>query len=402
MLMLRRLLFPLLLLISLPLAGSLYAGKAPREARGLWVECEGSQGVLYSRKKIDLMIRRAKKSGFNILFVQVYRHDRAWYNSVIADTAPYRRIITKEKIDPLAYIIKEGHRAGLEVHGWLNMFRIGKDARAVVLRRLGKDAVTRDGKGRSLLYRKSLPDGGYWLDPGDSRVRKYLLNIITEVVRKYPGLDGVHLDFIRYPYFSPTGGSFWAGRHDLGYGEESVRRFRKWTGLNPLKMKITRSNCQAWDDWRRHQLNNFLESVQRQLHALNRRLKLSAAVVAWADRAYLSSFQDWRRWLEEGLVDFVVVMNYSTDARLARYLAQGALASQQKRQVYVGLGAYLLLNQPRVLIRQIEDCRRAGAPGVVLFSYDALCKDPKIFDLLRAGVFSRPAVIPAMPWKKSR
>ena len=348
------------------------------------------------------MIDRAKKSGFNILFVQVYRHDRAWFNSVIADASPYRRIIGKEKIDPLAYIIKQGHQAGLEVHAWLNMFRIGKDPRAVVLRRLGKEAVTRDGKGHSLLYRKDLPDGGYWLDPGDSGVCKYLLNVISEVIRKYPGIDGIHLDFLRYPYLSPTGGSFWAGRRDLGYGKESVRRFREWTGLDPLKMEITRSSCQSWDDWRRYQINNFLESARRQINSLNPRIKNSAAVVAWADRAYLSAFQDWRRWLEEGAVDFVVVMNYSPDARLARYLTQGALASQKKRQVYIGLGAYLLMSQPRVLLQQIQDCRRAGAPGVVLFSYDALCRDPKIFDLLHAGVFSRPAAIPKMDWKKAR
>lgn len=392
----------LLFLIFLLFPSSLRGATALKEARGLWVECEGSQEVLYSRKKIDLMIERAKNSGFNILFVQVYRHDRSWYNSVIADPAPYRRIIKKEKIDPLAYIIKAGHRAGLEVHAWLNMFRIGKDSRAIVLRRLGKKAVTRDGKGRSLLTRKNLPDGGYWLDPGDSGVRKYLLNIISEVIRKYPGIDGIHLDFLRYPYLSPTGGSFWAGRRDLGYGEESVRRFQAWAGIDPLKMEITRSNCQSWDNWRRYQINYFLETVRRQINSMNSGIKLSAAAVAWADRAYLSAYQDWRRWLEEGAVDFVVVMNYSTDARLARYLTRGALASQKKRQVYVGLGAYLLLNHPRVLLQQIQDCRRAGSPGVVLFSYDALCKDPKIFDLLHAGVFSRPAAIPKMNWKKTK
>ena len=70
--------------------------------------------------------------------------------------------------------------------------------------------------------------------------------------------------------------------------------------------------------------------------------------------------------------------------------------------MYVGLGAYLLLHQPRVLLREIEDCRRAGAPGVVLFSYDALCQEPRLFDLIRAGPFSRPASVPPMPWKRSK
>ncbi len=366
------------------------------------MECEGTENTLSTREGIDRLVKRAEKGGINLIFAQVYRHDRAWYNTKYADPGPYREILAREKIDPLAYLISRASRAGIEVHAWMNMFRIGRDRKSPVLKRFGDDIVTRDGRGVSLLdYPPAdLPDGGYWLDPGDSRVSLYLRHLIAEVIRGYPGLAGVHLDFIRYPYKSAHAGSFWANRRDLGYGKESVRRFREATGLDPLTMEITRTNCQSWDNWRRLQVNNFVAAVGHLMEEMKPSLVLSVAAVAWADRSYLSSFQDWRRWLEEGMVDVVATMNYGVDPRLAKYLSSAAVAARGSRQVYIGLGQYLLSDQPGVLIRQVSDARQAGADGIVLFSYDSMCLTPGIFDTLRKSVFRQKALVPDMEWKK--
>jgi len=394
----------LLLGVSIFLYGA-FAFPAPLppvpEARALWVECEGSQETMSSRKKIDAMVARAKSSGFNILFVQVYRHDRAWFNSSYADAAPYRLALQKEKIDPLAYVLAKAHAAGLEVHAWVNIFRIGKNLQTPILRRLGKNAVTADGEGRSLLRSppEDLPDGGYWLEPADQSVRVHLFRLIEELVRRYPSLDGIQLDFIRYPYNAPYAGSLWAQRKDFGYGKAAVERYKAETGLNPLSMALTRENCQAWDDWRRRQVTDLVRDIAALAKKAKPALKLSAAAVSYLDRAYLSAYQDWRGWLEEGIVDFIAVMNYSTDSRLTRYLTRASVAAQNHRQVYIGLGAYLLLDRPATLLEQIGDCRNAGAPGIALFSYDAMMTAPRIFDLIRAKAFGRPAAVPAMPWK---
>ncbi len=393
-----------LTIVVLPVLAAPAASARPvREARGLWVDCEGTERTLDTREGIDRLVSRAAEGGFNLIFAQIYRHDRAWYDSEYADTTPFREISRKEEIDPLAYLVERASERGIQVHAWLNMFRIGRDRKSPVLRRFGEDIVTRDGKGVSLLDYPAarLPDGGYWIDPGDPRVSLYLRHLIAEVIRKYPGISGIHLDFIRYPFNSPYAGSFWANRHDLGYGKESVRRFREKTGIDPLTMEITRSNCQAWDNWRRLQLNNFVADAGELVRRMNPALAFSVAGIAWADRAYLSSFQDWRRWLEEGKVDFVATMNYGVDPRLARYLTWSALAARGERQVYVGLGEYLLKDQPEVLLRQIADARQAGADGIVLFSYDSMVSTPEIFSKLRKSVFRQPAVVPEMPWKKT-
>jgi len=391
-----------LVLACLPFSPAFSAPLPPMpEARALWVECEGSQETMSSRKKIDDLVARAKAGGFNVLFVQVYRHDRAWFNSSYADATPYRLALKKEKIDPLAYVLTRAHQEGLEVHAWVNVFRIGKNLQTPVLRRLGKSALTADGKGRSILryHPADLPDGGYWLEPADKSVRSHLCRLIEELLRRYPSLDGLQLDFIRYPYSSPTAGSLWAQRKDFGYGKAAVERYKAETGVNPLTMELTRASCQKWDDWRRRQVTDTVMDIAATVKKVKPALKFSADAVAYLDRAYLSAFQDWRSWLETGLVDFIAVMNYSTDSRLARYLTRASTAARGRRQVYIGLGAYLLLDRPEALVDQIEDCRSAGANGIALFSYDAMLTAPRIFELVRTRAFRRPAVVPAMKWK---
>ena len=230
-------------------------------------------------------------------------------------------------------------------------------------------------------------------------MRVHLFRLIEELVRRYPSLDGIQLDFIRYPYQAPYAGSLWAQRKDFGYGKAAVERYKAETGINPLTMELNRANCQAWDDWRRRQVTDLVRDIAALAKKAKPALKLSAAAVSYLDRAYLSAYQDWRGWLEEGIVDFIAVMNYSTDSRLTRYLTRASVAAQNRRQVYIGLGAYLLLDRPAALLEQIGDCRNAGAPGIALFSYDAMMTAPRIFGLIRAQAFGRPAAVPAMPWK---
>jgi len=124
------------------------ARKNPAEVRALWVECEGSNDTLSSKKKIDELIERARAARVNLLYVQLLRHNRAWFNSRLADSSPYRAFLRKEQTDPLLYLLARAHQAGIQVHAWLNVFRIGKDRNAPILRQLGADAVTRDGTGR--------------------------------------------------------------------------------------------------------------------------------------------------------------------------------------------------------------------------------------------------------------
>jgi uncharacterized lipoprotein YddW (UPF0748 family) len=176
----------LVCLVSLAVVGAITIC-SPADARGrpfavwgIWAECEGVNATLSSRDKIAEMFNRLDAAGFNTVLLQVYRHNRAWYRSSVADATPYRDFYTREKMCPLEYAIRLAHQRGMEIHAWVNMFRLGNDASSMVIKELGSDAVTRDNAGRSMLYcrKEYLPDGGYWLDPGDPAVRAYLISVI--------------------------------------------------------------------------------------------------------------------------------------------------------------------------------------------------------------------------------
>ncbi|MCD6460222.1 family 10 glycosylhydrolase, partial [bacterium] len=329
------------------------------------------------------MIDDAKFLGVKDLFIQVHRGNRAWFDSSYADLTPYKKFINRYNIDPIKYIIEKAGKNGINVHLWINVFRIKKNLNAPIVKALGTKIFTRDGRKRLIIDypKEDLPDGGYWLDPGDLQVQDYLLKLIDEAITKYPACAGVHLDFVRYPYRVPFyPGSRWAAGHGFGYGVDSVNRFKQKTGLSPFTMKLTRENAQLWDNWRRGQVTSFVSKVKRICAQKNK--ILSTACICWADRAYLSAFQDWRRWLEDGLVNFVSTMNYSTDNRFVRYLSREAVASKANSKVYIGLGAYLLTNNALSLAEQIDDALSLGADGVIFFSYDVIKPNQELMKVI--------------------
>jgi uncharacterized lipoprotein YddW (UPF0748 family) len=372
---------------------------AAQDFRALWVDCEGENGTLRSKAKMVEMLDEAKRIGCTDVIVQVYRGNRAWFRSAKADTTPWREIKEAEGIDCLAFLVDEAHKRGLKLHAWFNVFRITTNAEAPMLKELGRGIAIMDNHGRSVLeytnFRIPDPAGRYYelsdetlmLDPGDLRVHDYQLAIIKEVLDNYPGLDGIHLDFIRYPSILPfPPGSRFSSVLDYGYNPSTLERFKAETGLNARTMERNRANCQKWDDFRRENVTRFVRSTKKFITDSGKSVQLSAAGVAFADRAYLSFFQDWRGWCEEGLVDFVVTMNYTDDRRLARYLSRAAASVEGRTPAYVGLEAFIEPVNADAVLAQLDDAWAAGAKGVCLFSYDTIrLQCPGLFDALASS-----------------
>ena len=397
----------LLTAISILLAAG-PAFTAEKEFRALWVECQGSNDTLSSKAKITKMLDNAAAANFNAVIVQVYRANMCWFDSPKGDTTPYETFKKTQNADPLAFLIDEAHKRGLEVHAWLNVFCISRNRNAPVLKDLGPEIVMVDSKGRSFLDYKNfnipadeqkhinISDEHIMLDPANEKLREYNLDIVKTLVSKYRSLDGIHLDFIRYPYTVPySPGSRFSKILQFGYTTEAIGRFKKQTGLDPRTMDLDTKNTMAWDDFRRDQVTAFVKKAKDICDTPQRRLKLSTAVICWADRAYLSAFQDWRGWLEDGIVDFTVSMNYTKDRRFARYVSRSAIYASDKKNGYVGFQAYMGPVVPAEIVAQMLDARRAGAKGLVLFSYDCILdKKPDIFTILKSGIFSEKAETP--------
>jgi uncharacterized lipoprotein YddW (UPF0748 family) len=354
------------------------AAEARSVRRALWVLAEGSHRTLESPERVDALVERATELGVTDLFVQVFRGGRSWFASQHADDAPFRAIARDG--DPLRRLVDRAHAAGLRVHAWFNCLRVER-REAPPLDRLGPAAVMVDRRGRSLLdypdQQIPPPDGrylamgtpGYWLDPAVPGVIEHLEATLADLVAAVPDLDGLHLDVIRHPEVLPLlpGSRFDVGL-DFGYGQASRARFEREHG------RFERG--QAWDDFRRERVDELVRRLDARLPP---RWEHSAAVIAYADRAYMTMMQDWRRWLEEGWIDFAVAMSYTADDRLLRYQVGELRGGVAGERVWLGLGTWLMLGDPDRIARQIEIASAVLPAGIALFSYDALTERPAAF-----------------------
>jgi len=97
---------------------------------------------------------------------------------------------------------------------------------------------------------------------------------------------------------------------------------------------------------------------------------VSAAVFANDEDANTRRFQDWRHWLQMGILDVACPMAYSTDTAVFQKQIEIASASAHaaKRKVWAGIGAYRIPVESTV--EKIKMARSLTADGIILFSYD--------------------------------
>lgn len=383
--------------------------------RALWVLAEGSQRVLEHRERLDWLLADARALGATDLFVQVYRGGRAWFDSSLADAEPWQRTwrATAERgaADALSVLIARAHAEGLRVHAWVNALSLASNPGAPVVRELGAGAVLVDQWGRSLLdypgFDVPEPDRrhvrlgtpGVYLDPAAPGVAERVAATFEELARRYPGLDGLHLDYIRYPDTLPFAPGTRFGGLSFGHGRETRARFRAETGLDaPFGESL--ENAARFDAWRREQLTALVARVRERAAAARPGLLVSAAVFHDDERAYLTVFQDWRGWLEAGLLDFAVPMLYSTDERLVRYRVAALAGLPEAPRVWVGLGSWLFAREPAGAVAQARLVEATGRLGLALFSWDSIREKPALRDALAAAASAAPpsaAPEPARP-----
>lgn len=376
----------------------------PAPARGLWILAEGSYRVLDDASRIGPLLDRASRLGATDLFVQVYRGGRAFYPG--PEFVERRPGVEEPGPDVLGQLLEAAHGRGLRVHAWVNVLSLSTRRDAQLIQDLGPSAILIDRLGRSLLdypdFDLPEPDRrfyrmgtrGLYLDPASPAVRERVLATFRDLVVRYPAFDGLHLDYIRHPGvlpFSP-GSRFGVGL-DFGYGAETRALYRAETGnadpIDGAKSRLVRQATE-WDAWQRRQVTTLVEEIARQTRAARPGLVISAAVIPYVDRAYLSLAQDWRDWLESGAIDLAIPMVYTLDDRLLRYQLETFAGWAQADRIWPGLGVWLFADDPSRAVAQLELLRRGGFPGEMFFSDDAISESEALLEALAASASSKP------------
>jgi uncharacterized lipoprotein YddW (UPF0748 family) len=100
--------------------------------------------------------------------------------------------------------------------------------------------------------------------------------------------------------------------------------------------------------------------------------------------------QDWRRWLEDDLIEFAVPMAYTLDDRLLRYQVERFANLPVGGRIWIGLGTWLFAGRPERALAQIRIARDGGAAAESLFSYDSIVATPALREALIREVAHAP------------
>jgi uncharacterized lipoprotein YddW (UPF0748 family) len=357
------------------------------EVRGLWVV----RTTLQTPEGIRAMVASAADGGFNTLIVQVRGRGDAFYQSRWEPRAE-GLAPTDPAFDPLALTIVEAHARGLAVHAWVNTNLIwsGEDLPTdpdhvvnahpdwlAVPRPLAKELFAVDPtephfvqalRGYATDNRDSVE--GIYTSPAHPAVRARVLDVWLDLAERYD-LDGIHFDYVRYPSLV------------FDYSRGALDRFRAWVAprLDTARLAsldgayrrdpfaFTDSLPSAWDEFRRAQITGMVESIYYAVKARRPDLLVSAAVFPNIEDARSNRFQEWPRWLRQGILDVAVPMAYTDDLQaFQKYVGEAVRVAGGKQRVWAGVGIFV--TDLDGALAQIEVARRAGTAGVVLFSYD--------------------------------
>lgn len=291
--------------------------------------------------------------------------------------------------DPLQFIIEEAHRRCMEVHVWLNPYR--------VVNGNGTNSLSKDhlyNKQRDLFVNYG---GKFYFDPGLDETRDFLNKVVKDMVERYD-VDAIHFDDYFYPY--PVDGK------DFPDNET----FRKYPRGYTNKA-----------DWRRNNVNMVIEELHQTIKNVKPWVDFGVSPFGvWrndnvdptgsATRAGIQNYDDLYadilKWLKDGTIDYVVPQLYwEIGKKVADYevLLKWWSENSFKRNLYIGLYASALgiknepaWKKPNELARQLRlNQKYPEVSGAMFFSAKSFLKNLQgLNDSLKADFYRYKAICP--------
>ena len=327
------------LFILLSLALCTYAEPRAPRFRGAWIatvanidwpSAEAVGNSLRQQQEMVFLLDSLQSLGVNAIIFQVRPTADALYYS---ELEPVSRWLTGKTgrwgvqmpYDPLELVLREAHARGMEVHVWLNPYRLTL-----------KDYPLPEATAHVLKACAFQYNNQWYLDPGKEDTQAWICMVVSDIVSRYD-IDAIHMDDYFYPY--PVKG------HSIPDRATYEANPRGFSNIN---------------DWRRDNVNTII----RELHTVIKSLKpevlfgISPFGVYRNDstlgiRAGMTNYDDLYAdivlWMKEGWIDYVVPQLYWEIGRegvdyatLARWWADNSHGCR----LYIGIAPYRLLNQP--------------------------------------------------------
>lgn len=361
------------LLFILPLTVNAQQISPKYETRAVWVTtlngldwpkktAGSSTGIIRQKNELCALLDKLKNGGVNTVILQTRVRATTIYPS---QYEPWDVALTKQTgknpgYDPLRFAIEECHKRGMELHAWVVTIPIGKwnSYGCKELRKKNPNLVIRIG------------DEGY-MNPAKEETGTYIARICSEIVNNYD-VDGIHLDYIRYPETWKQNVNSAQGRTNI---TKIVRKINKVVKQSKPWVKLTCAPIGKHDDLRRYSSRG------------------------WNARSRV--YQDAQEWLRTGLMDGLYPMMYFQGNNFFPF-ALDWIENSYGKPVISGLGIYFMRDKNwsiDVIKRQMEVCRLYGL-GHAYFRSEFFTDNLKgIYDFASRDFDVNPALPNPMVWQ---
>ena len=386
-----------------------------REFRAAWIatvdniDFPSKKTLSINEQKAELIrdLDLAKELRLNAVIFQVRPMCDAVYKS---DIEPWSEFLTGEMgkaqgFDPLEFVVAEAHKRGILVHAWFNPYRAYHPGAKTI----SENHISKRRPDLVRIYGKYL-----WLDPSDPDVRKYSLQVILDVVRRYD-IDGVHFDDYFYPYPEKDADGKRIEFPDDKRWQEALR------SIDPGNTGSAESHAAKRDNWRRANVDLFIQAVGREIKRIKPEIVFGISPFGiWQPmpelgitglNSYKELYADSRKWLQDGTVDYLSPQLYWETAKKEQSfpVLLDWWQEQNVRHSFIwpGLAAYRIGSTPTFtaneIAAQVEHTRSSPeTSGAVFFSFKSLRNDlGGIQNVLRDQVYKTDAIIPSFAWIKT-
>lgn len=291
--------------------------------------------------------------------------------------------------DPLREFVEEAHLRGITVYAWFEYGFAAAYGQPGPILNARPQWAARTLDGNPFQGTQQNPEF-YWLSHGNKEVWDFLIGIIMEIVRNYD-IDGIEFDRLRY------------GNVMFGYDSATVAWYRAEHNNQPPPENYLNT---PWREWRSGLLNRFMSALYDSVKRENPNIVVSNAPIVYPF-GYDNFLQDWRQWVRDGSLDFVIPQMYrdnypAFELELNRGIEQ--IGDEIEKlvpgiRVRGGPGEYTPLND---LLMMVQEVRNRDLSGMYFWFYEGLPN--YAFAPLREQFFDTPSHSPFHPpdWREYR
>jgi uncharacterized lipoprotein YddW (UPF0748 family) len=339
------------------------------------------------RQDIENTISNIDVCNCNAVLFQIRGQGDAFY---ISDHEPWSTLVGNDYpgYDPLAVAIYEAHSRGLELHAYVNAMPAWSGSTP----HPSPQHIYNAHPEWIMVNESGVPmdpaDGYANISPGIPQAVQHLNDVIMNIATDYD-VDGIHLDYIRYPG--------WDQPDDYSYDDSSLARFaRDYPGCTP-------DSCEGeWNQFRRTLVTEVVQAAHDSVTALKPWVKISAATWGVFSYGYNTYFQDSHGWLENGILDFSAPMIYTADTSAFRSRLSDHAVNKYGRHVYAGIGVYYSGMTPEIMLQEIDITHEKEVEGQTLFASSNLTSSYRNALIGSGGPYEYPDSMPTMAWKDTK